>query len=363
MLFALPHITPHTNDLTHSLTHSGWLFFPVIQQKWDVQIMQVRCVWHWDIWPIWIFWSFSSPMVWISFPPTGGHGQWKSDQERRRREAGQGEHHGPLWSKSCIDAKNRYVQHLQLRQYVDPNFNLGLSTQYSKLTIQSLPKLNVIDLFSSPRSILFLSWRQVPRLGWTLIWLSLQWQSKWQHRYSLTTPTLASWNYSMWTIKKCLPHFFCAHPAIPSSIHPSFFPFCRELKHRAVHGQQPNEPKFQIHEYIESQKEKSGCCSYFWCRYLFLSPLTLYSPDLHQLCQVQPRGVKRWHLSSTQQGTYREGSTSTNQLRMSVGELALRFCIYLLHKYRNVIETFSPFYKGELFQDEHISPRIHDTVL
>uniref|UniRef100_M4AAT5 small monomeric GTPase n=1 Tax=Xiphophorus maculatus TaxID=8083 RepID=M4AAT5_XIPMA len=33
------------------------------------------------------------------------------------------------------------------------------------------------------------------------------------------------------------------------------------LKHRAV--QHPSEPKFQIHEYIESQKEKSGCCSYF----------------------------------------------------------------------------------------------------
>lgn len=33
----------------------------------------------------------------------------------------------------------------------------------------------------------------------------------------------------------------------------------RELKHRAT--QQPNEPKFQIHDYIESQKHKSGCCS------------------------------------------------------------------------------------------------------
>lgn len=37
--------------------------------------------------------------------------------------------------------------------------------------------------------------------------------------------------------------------------------FSRELKHRAI--QHPNEPKFQIHEYIEAQKEKSGCCSYF----------------------------------------------------------------------------------------------------
>lgn len=32
----------------------------------------------------------------------------------------------------------------------------------------------------------------------------------------------------------------------------------RELKHRAT--EQPNEPKFQIHDYIESQKQKSGCC-------------------------------------------------------------------------------------------------------
>ncbi|XP_020349787.1 ras-related protein Rab-37 [Oncorhynchus kisutch] len=43
----------------------------------------------------------------------------------------------------------------------------------------------------------------------------------------------------------------------------AFIAVAKELKHRAVHGQQPNEPKFQIHEYIESQKEKSGCCSYF----------------------------------------------------------------------------------------------------
>ncbi|XP_063327626.1 ras-related protein Rab-37-like isoform X1 [Pelmatolapia mariae] len=32
----------------------------------------------------------------------------------------------------------------------------------------------------------------------------------------------------------------------------------KELKHRAT--QQPNEPKFQIHDYIESQKHKTGCC-------------------------------------------------------------------------------------------------------
>ncbi|XP_034534567.1 ras-related protein Rab-37-like [Notolabrus celidotus] len=41
----------------------------------------------------------------------------------------------------------------------------------------------------------------------------------------------------------------------------AFTAVSKELKHRAV--QHPNEPKFQIHEYIESQKEKSGCCSYF----------------------------------------------------------------------------------------------------
>ncbi|XP_041672526.1 ras-related protein Rab-37-like [Cheilinus undulatus] len=35
----------------------------------------------------------------------------------------------------------------------------------------------------------------------------------------------------------------------------------KELKHRAI--QHPNEPRFQIHEYIEAQKEKTGCCSYF----------------------------------------------------------------------------------------------------
>ncbi|KAL0964879.1 hypothetical protein UPYG_G00330330 [Umbra pygmaea] len=41
----------------------------------------------------------------------------------------------------------------------------------------------------------------------------------------------------------------------------AFIAVAKELKHRAVHGQQPNESKFQIHEYIESQKETSGCCS------------------------------------------------------------------------------------------------------
>ncbi|TKS90229.1 Ras-related protein [Collichthys lucidus] len=41
----------------------------------------------------------------------------------------------------------------------------------------------------------------------------------------------------------------------------AFTAVAKELKHRAV--QHPNEPKFQIHEYIEAQKEKSGCCTYF----------------------------------------------------------------------------------------------------
>uniref|UniRef100_A0A667YJZ7 small monomeric GTPase n=1 Tax=Myripristis murdjan TaxID=586833 RepID=A0A667YJZ7_9TELE len=38
----------------------------------------------------------------------------------------------------------------------------------------------------------------------------------------------------------------------------AFLAIAKELKHRAA--QQPNEPKFQIHDYIESQKHKSGCC-------------------------------------------------------------------------------------------------------
>uniref|UniRef100_A0AAQ5X3Z7 small monomeric GTPase n=2 Tax=Amphiprion TaxID=80969 RepID=A0AAQ5X3Z7_AMPOC len=38
----------------------------------------------------------------------------------------------------------------------------------------------------------------------------------------------------------------------------AFHAIAKELKHRAT--QQPNEPKFQIHDYIESQKHKTGCC-------------------------------------------------------------------------------------------------------
>ncbi|KAM4623554.1 ras-related protein Rab-37-like [Polymixia lowei] len=41
----------------------------------------------------------------------------------------------------------------------------------------------------------------------------------------------------------------------------AFTAVAKELKHMTV--QHPGEPKFQIHEYIEAQKEKSSCCSYF----------------------------------------------------------------------------------------------------
>ncbi|XP_077315053.1 ras-related protein Rab-37 isoform X5 [Lithobates pipiens] len=40
----------------------------------------------------------------------------------------------------------------------------------------------------------------------------------------------------------------------------AFMAVARELKHRS--GEQ-DEPKFQIHEYIESQKKKSNCCGLF----------------------------------------------------------------------------------------------------
>ncbi|XP_077394966.1 ras-related protein Rab-37 isoform X3 [Festucalex cinctus] len=39
----------------------------------------------------------------------------------------------------------------------------------------------------------------------------------------------------------------------------AFLAIAKELKHRTTH--QPHEPKFQIHDYIESQKHKTGCCS------------------------------------------------------------------------------------------------------
>ncbi|XP_042561317.1 ras-related protein Rab-37-like, partial [Clupea harengus] len=39
----------------------------------------------------------------------------------------------------------------------------------------------------------------------------------------------------------------------------AFHAIAKELKHRAA--QQPSEPKFQIHDYIQSsQKQTSGCC-------------------------------------------------------------------------------------------------------
>ncbi|XP_038633217.1 ras-related protein Rab-37-like isoform X1 [Scyliorhinus canicula] len=40
----------------------------------------------------------------------------------------------------------------------------------------------------------------------------------------------------------------------------AFLAVAKELKHRSVN--QPNELKFQIHEYIESQREKSSCCGF-----------------------------------------------------------------------------------------------------
>uniref|UniRef100_A0A672S8X6 RAB37, member RAS oncogene family n=1 Tax=Sinocyclocheilus grahami TaxID=75366 RepID=A0A672S8X6_SINGR len=38
----------------------------------------------------------------------------------------------------------------------------------------------------------------------------------------------------------------------------AFQAIARELKHRNI--QQPHDPKFKIHDYIESQKQKSNCC-------------------------------------------------------------------------------------------------------
>ncbi|KAH1182668.1 hypothetical protein KIL84_004160 [Mauremys mutica] len=40
----------------------------------------------------------------------------------------------------------------------------------------------------------------------------------------------------------------------------AFLAIAKELKQRAV--QQPDEPRFQIQDYIESQKKKSSCCSF-----------------------------------------------------------------------------------------------------
>ncbi|XP_042658658.1 ras-related protein Rab-37 isoform X4 [Tyto alba] len=40
----------------------------------------------------------------------------------------------------------------------------------------------------------------------------------------------------------------------------AFLAIAKELKQRAV--QPPDEPRFQIHDYIESQKKKSSCCAF-----------------------------------------------------------------------------------------------------
>lgn len=45
---------------------------------------------------------------------------------------------------------------------------------------------------------------------------------------------------------------------IPSSAHDSSC--SRELKYRA--GRQPDEPSFQIRDYVESQKKRPSCCSF-----------------------------------------------------------------------------------------------------
>ncbi|XP_039356960.1 ras-related protein Rab-37 isoform X5 [Mauremys reevesii] len=42
----------------------------------------------------------------------------------------------------------------------------------------------------------------------------------------------------------------------------AFLAIAKELKQRAV--QQPDEPRFQIQDYIESQKKKSSCCSFMY---------------------------------------------------------------------------------------------------
>ncbi|XP_077184026.1 ras-related protein Rab-37 isoform X7 [Paroedura picta] len=40
----------------------------------------------------------------------------------------------------------------------------------------------------------------------------------------------------------------------------AFLAIAKELKQRAV--QQPEEPRFQIHDYIESQKKRTSCCAF-----------------------------------------------------------------------------------------------------
>lgn len=40
----------------------------------------------------------------------------------------------------------------------------------------------------------------------------------------------------------------------------AFLAIAKELKYRA--GRQPDEPSFQIRDYVESQKKRSSCCSF-----------------------------------------------------------------------------------------------------
>lgn len=51
---------------------------------------------------------------------------------------------------------------------------------------------------------------------------------------------------------RMLPIWLTAHPVASS--------FSRELKYRA--GLQAGEPSFQIRDYVESQKQRPGCCSF-----------------------------------------------------------------------------------------------------
>nr|XP_048674027.1 ras-related protein Rab-37 isoform X2 [Caretta caretta] len=76
----------------------------------------------------------------------------------------------------------------------------------------------------------------------------------------------------------------------------AFRAIAKELKQRAV--QQPDEPRFQIHDYIESQKKKTSCCSFMvQVRYL---PLC-FARDGHyrfhpQLCICAPHSAQEGRL-------------------------------------------------------------------
>lgn len=47
---------------------------------------------------------------------------------------------------------------------------------------------------------------------------------------------------------------------LPLLSQPGDSSYSRELKYRA--GRQPDEPSFQIRDYVESQKKRSSCCSF-----------------------------------------------------------------------------------------------------